>query len=67
MGEFARNIVVRGGYRLVPWWCRRAPYRPIVTRFAKSHRPVPDVPADLPSADGDYEVEWGEFSTRARA
>ena len=28
--QYARNIVIRGGYRLVPWWCRRAVYRPIL-------------------------------------
>ena len=26
-------MAIRGGYRLVPWWCRRAVYRPIVTRY----------------------------------
>jgi glycosyltransferase involved in cell wall biosynthesis len=33
--EFARNVVIRGGYRLVPWWCRRAVYRPIVTHYTE--------------------------------
>jgi glycosyltransferase involved in cell wall biosynthesis len=32
--EFARNVLMRGGYRLVPWWLRRALYRPIVARRA---------------------------------
>ncbi len=31
--QFARNVAIRGGYRLVPWWCRRAVYRPAVTRY----------------------------------
>ncbi|HEY2552323.1 MAG TPA: glycosyltransferase [Streptosporangiaceae bacterium] len=31
-GQFARNVLVRGGYRLIPWWLRRALYRPIVMR-----------------------------------
>ena len=30
--QYARNIVIRGGYRLVPWWCRRAVYRPVLSR-----------------------------------
>jgi glycosyltransferase involved in cell wall biosynthesis len=34
-GEYARNVMVRGGYRLIPWWCRRAVYRPIVARYAE--------------------------------
>jgi glycosyltransferase involved in cell wall biosynthesis len=33
--EFLRNVLVRGGYRLVPWWLRRAVYRPIVAHFSK--------------------------------
>ena len=33
--EYVRNVVVRGGYRLIPWWCRRAVYRPIVARYAE--------------------------------
>jgi glycosyltransferase involved in cell wall biosynthesis len=33
---YLRNVVVRGGYRLVPWWLRRAVYRPLVAAF--SHR-----------------------------
>jgi glycosyltransferase involved in cell wall biosynthesis len=43
--EFGRNVVMRGGYRLVPWWFRRALYRPIVARRAerlKQDLPVPD-------------------------
>src|SRR6516165_1545864 len=28
--QYARNVLIRGGYRLVPWWCRRAVYRPIL-------------------------------------
>ncbi|HWG64950.1 MAG TPA: glycosyltransferase [Streptosporangiaceae bacterium] len=33
-GEFIRNVIVRGGYRLIPWWCRRALYRPLVAHFS---------------------------------
>jgi glycosyltransferase involved in cell wall biosynthesis len=28
--EYLRNVLVRGGYRLIPWWARRAVYRPVV-------------------------------------
>jgi len=31
--QYARNVIIRGGYRLVPWWFRRAVYRPIVARL----------------------------------
>jgi hypothetical protein len=31
--EFVRNVIIRGGYRLVPWWVRRAMYRPVVARW----------------------------------
>lgn len=33
--EYARNVLVRGGYRLIPWWARRAVYRPIVALFSR--------------------------------
>jgi glycosyltransferase involved in cell wall biosynthesis len=51
--EFARNVVMRGGYRLVPWWFRRALYRPIVARRAErlKHRP----PGPAPGRDDDGE------------
>jgi glycosyltransferase involved in cell wall biosynthesis len=49
--EFARNVVMRGGYRLVPWWFRRALYRPIVARRAErlKHRP----PGPAPGRDDE--------------
>jgi glycosyltransferase involved in cell wall biosynthesis len=28
--EYARNVLARGSYRLIPWWLRRAIYRPLV-------------------------------------
>jgi Glycosyl transferase family 2 len=32
--QYARNVMIRGGYRLVPWWVRRPLYRGVVaTRF----------------------------------
>jgi glycosyltransferase involved in cell wall biosynthesis len=34
-GQYARNVLIRGGYRLVPWRLRRSLYRGVVaTRFA---------------------------------
>jgi len=33
--QFARNVLIRGGYRLVPWWARRAVYRPAVARYTE--------------------------------
>ena len=30
--QYLRNVVIRGGYRLIPWWVRRAVYRPILSR-----------------------------------
>jgi glycosyltransferase involved in cell wall biosynthesis len=38
--QYLRNVVVRGGYRLVPWWCRRAVYRPVVARYTEHHGAV---------------------------
>jgi glycosyltransferase involved in cell wall biosynthesis len=40
---YLRNVLVRGGYRLVPWWLRRAVYRPLVAAFSRRapSQPVP--------------------------
>jgi glycosyltransferase involved in cell wall biosynthesis len=34
--EYLRNVLVRGGYRLVPWWLRRAVYRPVLAHYNKT-------------------------------
>jgi hypothetical protein len=58
--EFVRNVLVRGGYRLIPWWCRRALYRPIVARYTEraEHGPAAggrrDPAGGDDPADGDY-------------
>jgi glycosyltransferase involved in cell wall biosynthesis len=39
--EYVRNVTVRGGYRLIPWWCRRALYRPIVAHYTERTEPAP--------------------------
>ncbi len=36
VSEYLRNVVVRGGYRLIPWWLRRAVYRPLVAVFGRN-------------------------------
>ena len=28
--EYVRDVLIRGSYRLIPWWLRRAVYRPLV-------------------------------------
>jgi len=33
--EYARNVMVRGGYRLIPWWARRAVYKPMVAHYTE--------------------------------
>jgi len=38
--EYVRNVLIRGGYRLVPWWLRRAVYKPIVARYSGRPDPV---------------------------
>ena len=42
--EYLRNVAVRGGYRLIPWWLRRAVYRPVVALFSKRPGPGPAGP-----------------------
>jgi glycosyltransferase involved in cell wall biosynthesis len=43
--EFLRNVAVRGGYRLVPWWLRRAVYQPLVAHFSQRPEPWPGLTA----------------------
>jgi glycosyltransferase involved in cell wall biosynthesis len=60
--QFVRNVLIRGGYRLVPWWLRRAVYRPVVARYTarqdprqpdpKQRTPVPPGPDGPVSAPG---------------
>jgi glycosyltransferase involved in cell wall biosynthesis len=45
--EYARNVMVRGGYRLIPWWCRRAVYKPMVAHYTDNPDSGPD------AAEGD--------------
>jgi glycosyltransferase involved in cell wall biosynthesis len=44
--QYARNVLVRGGYRLIPWWVRRAVYRPILSRGGRAAQPAPSGPAE---------------------
>jgi glycosyltransferase involved in cell wall biosynthesis len=59
--EYLRNVIVRGGYRLVPWWLRRAVYRPLVALYSKR-------PGHRPPAPGEWgpEQQW-EHETPAAA
>ncbi len=65
--EYVRNVIVRGGYRMIPWWCRRAVYRPIVARYTE--RLEQDLAALAPSkpAQGQYpdECEYPDMSASA--
>ena len=63
-GQYARNVVVRGGYRLIPWWVRRAVYRPILSSGGgrAAQQPVPPDPAE-----GDYPGRPDSGSTAAGA
>jgi len=42
--EYVRNVIVRGGYRLIPWQLRRAVYRPLVARYSKRPGRGPEPP-----------------------
>jgi len=66
--EYVRNVVVRGGYRMIPWRFRRAVYRPIVAYYtergehgehqaggeAAGGEPGPSAPA-RPEPSGNHE------------
>jgi hypothetical protein len=56
--EYVRNVVVRGGYRLIPWWLRRAVYRPLIALYSRrpGHRPAaPARPAPGECGPGEWE------------
>jgi glycosyltransferase involved in cell wall biosynthesis len=55
---YVRNVLVRGGYRLVPWWLRRAVYRPLVAAFSKPPAPRPAAPVQAGPADWEFTDEW---------
>src|ERR1700728_2398034 len=66
--QFVRNVLIRGGYRLVPWWLRRAVYRPVVARYTahqdpKQRVPVPPGPDGPGSAPGSAALrpDYGEI------
>jgi hypothetical protein len=44
--QYLRNVVVRGGYRLIPWWVRRAVYRPILSRGGRAAQQAAPEPAE---------------------
>jgi glycosyltransferase involved in cell wall biosynthesis len=56
--EFVRNVLVRGGYRLIPWWLRRAVYRPLVGVLSKPAQRGPVVPAQPSPPDWEFSDEW---------
>src|SRR5215813_13029461 len=56
--EYLRNVVVRGGYRLIPWWLRRAVYRPLVALHSRRPPPGPEPGGRPGPADGGHGPEW---------
>jgi glycosyltransferase involved in cell wall biosynthesis len=64
--EYLRNVIVRGGYRLIPWWLRRAVYRPLVALYSKrpGHRPsaAPVEPGEYgPGGQWEHETSAAAF------
>jgi glycosyltransferase involved in cell wall biosynthesis len=53
---YVRNVAVRGSYRLVPWWLRRAAYRLLVETLS---RRTAEPAAGLPPAGQPAEVQAG--------
>ena len=58
--QFVRNVVIRGGYRLVPWWLRRAVYRPVVSRYTARQDEAPGS-ARPGGAPGTAPPDYGEL------
>ena len=56
--EYVRNVLVRGGYRLIPWWLRRAIYRPLVGVVSRHAAPRPAPAAAPEQPDWEYADDW---------
>jgi len=56
--EYLRNVIVRGGYRLIPWWCRRAVYRPIVAHYSERLEQELAMPAQSRPSEWEYAADW---------
>jgi hypothetical protein len=51
--QYLRNVIVRGGYRLIPWWARRAVYRPILSRGHAPRQPPEPAEGDFGGRNGE--------------
>jgi glycosyltransferase involved in cell wall biosynthesis len=58
--EYVRNVLVRGGYRLIPWWCRRAVYRPIVAHYSERLEHELATAAGPEPAEWEYAEDWDD-------
>lgn len=58
--EYVRNVLVRGGYRLIPWWCRRAVYRPIVAHYSERLEHELATVIEPEPAAWEYAVGWDD-------
>jgi glycosyltransferase involved in cell wall biosynthesis len=56
--EYLRNVLVRGSYRLIPWWLRRAVYRPLVGVLSKRPAQRAAAPAQPQPPAWEYADEW---------
>ena len=65
---YVRNVVIRGGYRLIPWWFRRAMYRPLVALYGRRRGKATPAP-DLAWRRSEWErgQEWDDESSSAAA
>jgi hypothetical protein len=58
--EYARNVMVRGGYRLIPWWARRAVYKPMVAHYTDNPDPDADPAEGDPAAQPAPPMQVGQ-------
>jgi len=58
--QYVRNVMVRGGYRLIPWWCRRAVYRPIVNRHTEHLEQELALLTQPAAPEAPYTAEYAE-------
>jgi glycosyltransferase involved in cell wall biosynthesis len=56
--EYVRNVLIRGSYRLIPWWLRRAVYRPLVARLAKPIQRQDAGSTEPEQPDWEFADDW---------
>ncbi len=56
--EYVRNVIVRGGYRLIPWWARRGVYRMLTVLYGRRRGQGPATHTQPQPGEWEYATQW---------